>query len=83
MRSAAARLSIMPVEEQTSLQQEMRKCLGTTGLTLKTLGQMKQLDRVVNEASTVSSLEGVGWVRLDAGPTPPRGGTLCQHRTSV
>lgn len=49
MRSAAARLSIIRGEELGLLRQEMRECLGTIGLNLKTLHQMKQLDRLVNE----------------------------------
>ena len=49
MRSAAARLSLCTEEEKAELREEMRSCLGTLGLTHKTLKKMKKLDNFVHE----------------------------------
>ena len=49
MRSLAARLSIMTNEERKELKMEIRECLGTIGLNLKTLHKMRKLDNLVCE----------------------------------
>lgn len=49
MRSAAARLSMMTIEERKELKKEIRECLGPIGLNLKTLHKMKKLDNLVCE----------------------------------
>lgn len=51
MRSAAARLSIMTIEERKELKTEIREALGPIGLNLKTLHKMKKLDNFVCEVS--------------------------------
>ena len=51
MRSLAARLSITTNEERTELKTEIRDCLGTIGLNLKTLHKMKKLDNLVCEVN--------------------------------
>ncbi|XP_068695850.1 uncharacterized protein [Montipora foliosa] len=49
MRSAAATLSVMTMEERMELKSEIRECLGPIGLNLKTLHKMKKLDNLVCE----------------------------------
>ena len=58
MRSAAARLSLYSEQEKAELREEMRSCLGTLGLTFKTLQQMEKLDNFVHEVGHSSYVGG-------------------------
>lgn len=57
MRSAAARLSLYQDQEKAELREEMRSCLGSLGLTYKTLQQMEKLDNFVHEVGQSTSIK--------------------------